>query len=189
MKRLSLLSVLLFGGFAASALPAVSAPLPAPAFADLETTTNVAFAAARERMGRFVFTFSCLATPTNNVQVAFGTDVNTNGVLELEETDCIVGWDCGAWFVRNGADGECVRDAPLSSNDVRTLSWTGGVRPRALSATENGIDLFGSLAADPPDWTYRPTWNMMRLTGRGLPASQEHFRAWVLPDVLTITIR
>ena len=48
-----------------------------------------------------------LASPSNNVEVAFGTDADGDGVLDLWETDCVIGWDCGAWFVRKGADGAC----------------------------------------------------------------------------------
>ena len=44
--------------------------------------------------------------PSNNMEIAFGTDTGTMGILlvgdgELspDECDLIVGWDCGSWFV------------------------------------------------------------------------------------------
>ena len=87
------------------ALPRVSFPLPSPVYADTETVTNVPFTASLDAAGCFRLSLSCLATPTNNVEAAFGVDRNSDGVLAPEETDCVVGWDCGAWFVRKGADG------------------------------------------------------------------------------------
>ena len=47
--------------------------LPPPVFADTEVSTNVAMRAWTERMRMFNVTLSFDATPSNNVQVAFGT--------------------------------------------------------------------------------------------------------------------
>ena len=58
-----------------------SAQLPPVTHADTETTTNVAFAAGIPYSGKFALSLECLATPSNNVQVAFGTDANANGVI------------------------------------------------------------------------------------------------------------
>ena len=85
----------------------VPAALPPAVHADTETVTNVPFATALDAAGRLSFDLVCRATPSNNVEVAFGTDANGNGVLEPEETDRVVGWDCGSWFTRKGADGAC----------------------------------------------------------------------------------
>ena len=85
----------------------VPAALPPAVHADTETVTNVPFAVALDAAGRLSFDLVCRATPSNNVEVAFGTDANGNGVLEPEETDRVVGWDCGSWFTRKGADGAC----------------------------------------------------------------------------------
>ena len=87
------------------ARPVVPAALPPVVHADTETVTNVPFTAALDAAGRFRLSLSCLATPSNNVEAAFGVDRDADGVLALEETDCVVGWDCGAWFVRKDADG------------------------------------------------------------------------------------
>jgi len=84
------------------ALPPVRPTLPSVERADTEATTNVSFTAWQENAGRFTFSLTCRTTPTNNVQAAFGTDGDGDGVLSLEECDLLVGWDCGAWFVQNG---------------------------------------------------------------------------------------
>ncbi len=39
------------------------------------------------------------STASNNVQTAFGSDVDKDGKLPAEETAATVGWDRGAWFI------------------------------------------------------------------------------------------
>lgn len=185
---------------ALSALVAAGAPsraaLPPVTHADTEVSTNVPFTAALDAAGRFAFDLSCRATPSNNVEVAFGTDANGNGVLEPEETDRVVGWDCGSWFTRKGADGACQMENgewKIENGvepEVRTLSWRVRVgadgTPFRLEATADGTLVFADL---PLESTYSPSWNLLRLTGRGLDASLEAFTVSVTPDGTTFIMR
>ena len=185
---------------ALSALVAAGAPsraaLPPVTHADTEVSTNVPFTAALAAAGRFAFDLSCRATPSNNVEVAFGTDANGNGVLEPEETDRVVGWDCGSWFTRKGADGACQMENgewKIENGvepEVRTLSWRVRVvadgTPFRLEATADGSPAFADL---PLESTYSPSWNLLRLTGRGLDASLEAFTVFVTPDGTTFIMR
>ena len=182
--------------FLALARPIIPAALPHSAFADTEVSTNVPFTAALDVSGRFSFNLSCRATPSNNVEVAFGTDANANGVLDPEEIGRVVGWDCGSWFTRRGADGAYrIENAERSmqndcTNEVRTLSWqlqvgTGG-RPSRLSATSEGVPVFAGL---PLESAYSPAWNLLRLTGRGLDVALETFSGSVTPDGTVFIMR
>ena len=174
----------------------VPAALPPAVHADTETVTNVPFAVALDAAGRLSFDLVCRATPSNNVEVAFGTDANGNGVLEPEETDRVVGWDCGSWFTRKGADGACQMENgewKIENGvepEVRTLSWRVRVRtdgtPFRLEATADGSPAFADL---PLESVYRPSWNLLRLTGRGLDASLETFSVSVTPDGTTFIMR
>ena len=174
----------------------VPAALPPAVHADTETVTNVPFAVALDAAGRLSFDLVCRATPSNNVEVAFGTDANGNGVLEPEETDRVVGWDCGSWFTRKGADGACQMENgewKIENGvepEVRTLSWRVRVRtdgtPFRLEATADGSPAFADL---PLESTYSPSWNLLRLTGRGLDASLEAFTVSVTPDGTTFIMR
>ena len=74
--------------------------LPQSAFADTEVSTNIAFAVERPAMTRIEFTVALDATPTNNVEVAIGTDENGDGNLSVEESAYAFGYDCGTWFCR-----------------------------------------------------------------------------------------
>ena len=74
--------------------------LPSAEFADSEVSTNIAFAVERPAMTRIEFTVALDATPTNNVEVAIGTDENGDGNLSVEESAYAFGYDCGTWFCR-----------------------------------------------------------------------------------------
>ena len=80
-------------------------PLPHGEYADTEVSTNIAFVVERPAMTRIEFTVSLDATPTNNVEVAIGTDANGDGNLAVEESAYAFGWDCGTWFVRERDQG------------------------------------------------------------------------------------
>ena len=174
----------------------VPAALPPAVHADTETVTNVPFATALDAAGRLSFDLVCRATPSNNVEVAFGTDANGNGVLEPEETDRVVGWDCGSWFTRKGADGACQMENgewEIENGvepEVRTLSWRVRVRtdgtPFRLEATADGSPAFADL---PLESTYSPSWSLPRLTGRGLDASLETFSVSATPDGTVFIMR
>ena len=76
-------------------------PMPPCAYADTEVSTNIAFVVDRARMTRIEFSVALDATPTNNVEVAIGTDANGDGNLAPEEAAYVFGYDCGKWFERN----------------------------------------------------------------------------------------
>ena len=174
----------------------VPAALPPAVHADTETVTNVPFATALAVAGRLSFDLVCRATPSNNVEVAFGTDANGNGVLEPEETDRVVGWDCGSWFTRKGADGACQMENgewKIENGvepEVRILSWRVRVvadgTPFRFEATADGSPAFADL---PLESVYSPSWNLLRLTGRGLDASLENFSVSATPDGTVFIMR
>ena len=188
MKPLCLLSCAVAS--AVFAVPTVRPFLPAVTHADTETVTNVPFAAWQEHAGKFTFSLTCRTTPTNNVQAAFGTDSDGDGVLSLEESDLVVGWDGGAWFVQDGFDGDRVV-ASAGSGDRRTLAWTARlyqstVAPMQVAVSVGGVAIFGEVDVG---IFYSSGWNMLRLTGRGLVASEESLAVRVLPDGLVMVVR
>ena len=178
MKRL----MLLIGCLAAAAACATSVfpgRLPRGGYADTEATTNVPFAFGPEGARKFQFELSIAGTPSNNVQLAFGRDADSDGVLAAEETDLSFAWDCGAWRIVNCATGDVVESAAATTNDVKALSWDLLLRrgrPRRLAAFENGVPLFAELADAPGPWLYSPGWDTLRLTVRGVDAPQENVR-------------
>ena len=115
------------------------------------------------------------ASPSNNVQAAFGVDEDHDGVLSIEESEFTVGWDCGAWFV-SGYGEEFVEPAIVQTG-TKSFSWSArldeGGRLCELSAKDGNAAVFSSLTNNIPGWICRRSWDTMRLTARGAfdPAS------------------
>ena len=197
---------LFLGGFLAwmaLALPPVRPVLPPVECLDTETVTNVPFTAWQEHLRHFTFKLAFDATPLNNVEMAFGTDGATgttgvspveDGTLSPDECDLVVGWDCGAWFVEEGATGERVTAAPAGGCGAHELV----VRVRLardgaiddVRFLDNGAEVFAELAASKPPWLHASGWNRLRLVGRGENVrAGERFFAQVTPDGTSVRMR
>ena len=176
-----MLCITALGACAAFARPPVSSSLPPSPWADTEISTNVAMVAWEPHQKSFAYELSFDATPSNNVQAAFGVDLDANGVLSPDEEDLVVGWDCGEWFMQDVSNGVRVTSGPVSADAAQTLRCTlatksDGTR-KSFTATVGTNDVFGSVSSELPNWVYDTRWNLVRLTARGVddPAS----RFWV----------
>lgn len=132
----------------------VPAELPPAVHADTETVTNVPFATALDVAGCLSFGLVCRATPSNNVEVAFGRDSDGNGMLDVGEEDCIVGWDCGAWFVREGADGEALTVVPGKCDELLTVQEMAGFQMILCKCCDTCAQYLAA-PANAPYWTTR----------------------------------
>ena len=70
-------------------------------FADTEVSTNIVMHTSRTDTRDVEIHIQLAGTPTNDLEVAFGRDENTDGVLEAEETETVYGWRAGRYFVEN----------------------------------------------------------------------------------------
>ena len=161
--------------------------LPAWEFADTEVSTNVPFAFPQANVKHFLLSLELAGTLSNNVQVAFGRDANTNGVLEIEETGVTLGWDCGQWKVREGMrDGGrgmrvwTVEEA--TTNRVKVLDVDLQVtraKGKRLVCTENGVAVDWDEPRELLQAMYDNSWDTLRLTVRGVDRTDESLRAAV----------
>ena len=192
MKR-AMIVLLLMGTMSVWASQPTALSLPPVVHVDTEVMTNVVISSWQRGSAKFSFSLSCLATPSNNVEAAFGADANANGSLEPDETDLVVGWSRGNWFVQNGIDGERFSVASTSMEDVKTLAWayrlTAAPTPVRLSVMVDGTAAFSTLAEESPEWLHRREWNLMRLTGRGLHNAGETFAIGTPLDPTAILFR
>jgi len=192
--------LVLSAGLAACAVggPVEVGGLPAWSLADTEVSTNVPVAFPPANVKHLLATVEFAGTPSNNVQVAFGCDVNTNGVLEIDETGLVVGWDCGRWMLRGGeiaggclaADRAWTADE-MTTNRVKRLEFDLGVsnaRSKRLFSSENGVPLDWPMPSVPRD-LYDRSWNMLRLTVRGVDVADESLRAELRVAGTVISIR
>ena len=131
-----------------SAFGVTVSALPQSEYADTEVSTNIAFVVERPAMTRIEFTVALDATPTNNVEVAIGTDANSDGNLAVEEAAYVFGYDCGAWFARSaGLEG------------LGSLEGLGGGRvEKTFVLKRRQLDT---------------AWNLVKVTRRGCGSSCE----------------
>lgn len=175
-RLLPLLLLALAGGSVRAAEVALPSA-PPPAFPDTESTTNTPLRAAMVARARLVKArVALVATPSNNVQVAFGASREPGGPLLQGDESLAFGWDAGAWFVSSptgrleappavaAGEGTAARALVLSMR----LAESG--RPVAFEAREEGATnavLFASLSAAPPEWLFSRGWNAARVDVRG----------------------
>ena len=159
-----------------TAFTAVAAPLPQPEFADAGACTNVALSAL-SASGVLSFSLSFAPGASNNVEVAFGTDLDGDGILSPAERRMEVGWDRGAWFILGAGGNPVVQPAQPSGGVTRDFKWSlrlkGGRVPTRLSTTVDGAPLFSAVSSAPPTWLYEPGWDMACVIVRGADVGGE----------------
>ena len=170
------LPLLLFAPFAAVRGGEVALPSPPPpAFADTESTANAPLPAAMVGRARLLKArVALVATPSNNVQVAFGPAREPGGPLPHGDESLAFGWDAGSWFVASptgrveappavAAEGAAPRALVLS------LRVAESGAPVSFEAREDGATnlLFAALSEAPPDWLFSRGWNAARVDVRG----------------------
>ena len=173
--------------------------LPPPAFADREASADAAIPgrAARD-LRRFRLELSFDATPSNNVQVAFGRDAEPlDGALAAEETAFIIGWESGEWFLRPAGLKERFVHAPADGQTPRQRTLRAAIRvntqgtPTAVEFSDDtGAFVFERLPLEPlPSWLTPENWNLLRVTVRGAAIAEEDVKVRFLPDGATVILR
>lgn len=158
-------------GMQASAWTVHVQEMPVSPFADTEVSTNIPINKADISYSDLIFRFD--GTPTNNLELAFGTDVNTNGVLEAEEVGARFGWRAGRYFIENMLTGDMFDGEALNSSQSFSVNLHLEVRyssqqvRKVVVAGVNAAE-FGALVTNvPPAWIWRRDWNLMRATRHG----------------------
>ena len=195
-------AVVWFAATLAATAPALTLDVPrlsSPVFADREVSGDAAITAnAAENLRRFRLEISFDATPSNNVQIAFGRDAEPlDGALAAEETAFIIGWESGEWFLRPAglkerfvhahADGQTPRQRTLRAA-IRVN--TQGIPTAVDFSDDTGAFSFEGLPLDPPpSWLAPENWNLLRVTVRGTEVAEEDVKVRFLPDGATIILR
>ncbi len=197
MRKLCLLA-LSFSALSAAAVTLDVARLPVPSHADREASGDAALPSTNRmdnlRTFRLEMTFE--STPSNNVQVAFGRDNRpADGALAAEETDFIIGWECGEWFIRPQGLRERYAFPAAATDGTRTLTASIRVTSQGvfqMPAFKDGgtAFTFAGLPLTPfPGWFKPDLWTHLRVTVRGVSAANENVSAKFLPDGARIIIR
>ena len=122
------------------ALAVTVEPLPQSAYADTEVSTNFHYEVTLTNVTRMAFVVELEATPTNNVEVAIGTDGNGDGNLTVEEAAYTFGYDCGTWFCRARDENKVEATAVnLNLQPQPRLSHTFILKKRKLDTAWNTV--------------------------------------------------
>ena len=154
-------------------------------FADGESSRDQAFQSnvPQHHTRTFKVEISFNATFTNNVQDAFGSDsVHIDSKLSAEETDLILGWDCGKWFLRPKGLRTCY-DFSVTNfvAGQRTLKASIEISPsgefKAITFNDNGQTFpFTDFNLKDNSWLKPDDWSLLRVTTRGADVADEDVR-------------
>ena len=170
--------------------------LPEPIFVDTEVSTNVAIRAWGENTRQFTVSLQFDATPSNNVQEAFGMDDPGDGNLSAEEIGMTLGWDCGEWFIASDAVSNRFAATPAGTETRKELSFRMSLGadglPRALELTDGSSPLAFAglnLSPAPPVWMYSKDWNLLKVVARGTDEQNEQISVKLSNDAVTPMLR
>ena len=175
MKLLAMILSLPMAAFAVTV-----GPLPPSGFADTEVSTNIAFVVERPAMTRIEFTVALDATPTNNVEVAIGTDGNGDGNLSVEEAAYVFGYDCGKWFVRDQSKSKVEVEERSSNHHSSTSNFDFSDASNFDYSSHTFILKMRKLDT---------AWNLVKVTRRGCGASCELVKAEGRKPGLVLEVR
>ena len=168
-------------------------PLEDAVFVDTEASTNVPPPACTGDPHVFSFTMDFAGSPSNAVEIAFGVDADGDDVLAPDEARLVIGWDCSAWFVRNETEGETVWEPAAVSSGAQSLSVLMRVGregcPTSFVVHGGNAPLFTGLASTPPAWLHDCSWNLCRITSRGVGSHNASFLVSSSPDGLKVIMR
>ena len=166
-----------------------------PVYADREVSQHVQITSWDSNTREFSLELSLTATPSNNVQVAFGIDAGKDGYMPAEETKMTVGWLAGRWFIISEDQRVTYTSGAYQGTASRTLKLTMKLNPNLTPKTlafkdESGSAItFTSFPEVIPEWMYPRVWDMARLTARGWDGRDEEAKISLVLDGTKIILR
>ena len=198
MKTTAFIFVSALAAFAAGSALAARIEVPPaapPEFADTEVSTNIQFSASDRRFREIEMRFSLDGGAVSNcIQVAFGRDMDGDGVLGADEAETLFGWRNGRYFAESVSRGGRVEeDAVFGGADYCSFSVDMRLaRGRGLAhfSATNGLGeaVLSNLSAADREWLYDPEWNLLRVTRRGPGAPGEWFAVETYSHLFSVTI-
>ena len=184
MKKL----LIVIGCLAAGAVGARQqnlAQLAPSQFADTEVSTNVPCALDLPSLKEYRIGLGLVGTPSNNVEVALGHDADGDGVLSLDEAAISLAWDCGEWIIGGN------REEGIGNGE----EGTGNGVPLVTSEPDtNGFVVAEIVVAvsnhkAKPAWLYDRTWDLVRVTRRGVDDPEERVSLYTRVGGLMILVK
>ena len=129
--------------------PARLAPSP---FADTEVSTNVTCNLNLPSLKMYRLALGLVATPSNEVEVVIGADADRDGRLSFDEQGVVLACDGDEW-IAFGLGG--VIEPVIGGPDTNGVVWAY-------------IEVDIRRHKSNPAWLYSDTWNLMKVTRRGV---------------------
>ena len=190
--KIAIVSLMAAASFQALSATVALGPLPPTGYADSESSTNMPFSAGIPGSRILSFQIDFSATPSNNVEIAIGHDANGDGVLSLDETGMVVGWDCGEWIARDGRFEACLRADAATGNARKSFVWTlhetDGLA-RTVTVTENGHEVNLGVCGRAAAWMFDLSWDTVRFIARGRDVADENIVAQFHANSTAIRLR
>lgn len=159
-----------------------------PMYADREVSQHVQITSWDANTREFRLELSLTATPSNNVQVAFGIDTDEDGYMPAEETKMTIGWLGGRWFIISEDQRVTYTSEAYQGTACRRLKLTMKLKPDLTPTTlsfkdESGDAItFNDFPEAIPSWMYPRNWDTARLTARGWDGRDEEASISLLLD-------
>ena len=181
MKKLLLTVGCLVAGVAMARQQNLAQLAPSP-YADTEVSTNMPCALDLPSLKEYRIGLGLVGTPSNNVEVALGRDADGDGTLSLDEAAISLVWDCGEWMVREerGARREEGRE-----NGVPLV--TSGPDTNGVVMAEIAVAVSNHKAK--PAWLYDRTWDLVRVSRRGVDDPKERVSLYTRVAGLMILVK
>ena len=140
--------------------------LPQIEHLDCEVSTNVVLATSLS-MSEMEFTLSLFSTPSNVVEVAFGTDADLDGDISRKETELVVGSECGVWQMVDPKDGnKYIYAESLGENEFKWNAWMPkNYDSKRINVSLNGQPIFAQLPHDM--FVFKRSWTHFKIISRG----------------------
>jgi len=161
---------------------------------DTEVYTNIVIKASQNELRKIDVDMQFIGSPTNNVQVAFGHDADHDGDLADEEAQLIFGWKCGRRFLSLPFEEYRIDDEvsaqQAGSHRLHVVAQFNGLqRPVSFSLRDNASACLTNFVAQAHDWSGVGSWNICKVTRRGVNEAFEQIDVDAVSAYFVIKIR
>ena len=191
MRKILLLFLLVSTSFFVNAN--IIKELPVSSFTDGEVSTNVCINLSNTtNKTQFKIDVEFSSNVSNEVQVLLGQDVDTNGVLDIDEAELCFAWTTGFWQIYQ-------MDCP---NEILfSYETSGGFKKGSyvIYLNDDGVPTRLELIADKTvvfskkvDATspfFNSNWNIARVLHRGCGVEATHFEVRLQAETLLILLK
>ena len=158
--------------------------LPASLWADTEIETNLVFCAGDVRDSRWKVSIELDACASNNVDVTFGVDSNSDNKLGRNERELTIGYDCEEWFIKDWRSGTNCWSQCLGGRKRLDLTIYLKSDDRQASRMDGNV-----FSGDVPATYFNPDWNFARVVARGVSPAREDVVSVLSINPLILRVR